>query len=56
MVKETYLDFDRAKYWISVGAILSDPIKKLFSSAGLIPEPPTSKNFQFFLFTFLKTK
>eukprot|EP01080_Neovahlkampfia_damariscottae_P009502 gene9502-1708_t len=41
VVKETYLDFEKAKYWISQGAILSDSIKRLFSAAGLIPEPPT---------------
>ncbi|KAG0673316.1 37S ribosomal protein S16, mitochondrial [Pichia californica] len=35
-VKDVKLDFDRAKYWISVGAQPSDTIANLFKKAGLL--------------------
>lgn len=37
-VKDVKLDFDRAKYWISVGAQPSDSIASLFKKAGLLHE------------------
>ncbi|TID30154.1 hypothetical protein CANINC_001261 [Pichia inconspicua] len=37
-VKEVKLDFDRAKYWISVGAQPSDSIANLFKKAGILHE------------------
>jgi ribosomal protein S16 len=42
IVKETYLDFDRAKYWIGNGALMSSSVEKLFVSAGLLPPIPKS--------------
>lgn len=44
-VKEVQLDFDRAKYWISVGAQPSDTIARLFKKAGILHEqwPSPSK-------------
>lgn len=35
-VKDVKLDFDRAKYWISVGAQPSDTVANLFKKAGLL--------------------
>lgn len=37
-IKEVKLDFDRAKYWVSVGAQPSDVIAKLFKKAGILHE------------------
>lgn len=36
--KHIELDFDRAKYWIGVGADLSDRVAFLYKRAGLLPE------------------
>ena len=35
MMKKCELDFDRCKYWISVGSDISYPVFKLFDKAGL---------------------
>jgi small subunit ribosomal protein S16 len=32
------IDGDRAKYWISVGAQPSDPVRSLLSRAGILPK------------------
>lgn len=37
-VKDVKLDFDRAKYWISVGAQPSDTVARLLKKAGLLHE------------------
>lgn len=37
-VKDVRLDFDRAKYWISVGAQPSDMVATLFKKAGILHE------------------
>jgi small subunit ribosomal protein S16 len=37
-VKDVKLDFDRAKYWISVGAQPSDMVANLFKKAGILHE------------------
>jgi small subunit ribosomal protein S16 len=37
-VKDVQLDFDRAKYWISVGAQPSDTVSKLLKKAGILHE------------------
>lgn len=43
--KHIELDFDRSKYWIGVGAELSDRASFLFKRAGLLPENwPNPKN------------
>lgn len=43
--KHIELDFDRSKYWIGVGAELSDRASFLFKRAGLLPESwPGPKN------------
>ncbi|KAK8795512.1 hypothetical protein WA158_000169 [Blastocystis sp. Blastoise] len=39
-IKEIKLNVDRTKYWLSVGAQPTEPILKLFSRVGLIPEYP----------------
>lgn len=36
--KDIQLDFIRAKYWIGVGADISDRVQFLFKRAGLLPE------------------
>ncbi|EGV63831.1 37S ribosomal protein S16, mitochondrial [Yamadazyma tenuis] len=36
--KHIELDFDRAKYWLGVGADVSDRVGFLFKRAGLLPE------------------
>lgn len=36
--KDVQLDFDRTKYWIGVGADISDRVSWLFKRAGLLPE------------------
>lgn len=36
--KHIELDFDRAKYWLGVGASVSDRVGFLFKRAGLLPE------------------
>ncbi|KAH7415413.1 hypothetical protein KP509_14G042300 [Ceratopteris richardii] len=38
--KRIALNFERAKYWLSVGAQPSDVVKRLFFVAGLLPKPP----------------
>jgi len=38
--KRMGLNFDRAKYWLSVGAQPSDPVQRLLFRAGLLPPPP----------------
>lgn len=37
-VKDVKLDFNRAKYWISVGAQPSDTVANLFKKAGILHE------------------
>ncbi|KAL8102593.1 hypothetical protein AgCh_027205 [Apium graveolens] len=34
------LNFDRVKYWLSVGAQPSDPVQRLLFRAGVLPPPP----------------
>ena len=43
--KHIELDFDRSKYWLGVGADVSDRVSYLFKKAGLLPEtwPAPSK-------------
>lgn len=43
--KHIELDFDRSKYWLGVGAEVSDRVGFLFKRAGLLPEqwPKPSK-------------
>lgn len=36
--KAIELDFDRSKYWLGVGADVSDRVNFLFKKAGLLPE------------------
>lgn len=36
--KDITLDFDRSKYWIGVGADVSDRVGFLFKRAGLLPD------------------
>lgn len=36
--KHIELDFDRSKYWLGVGADVSDRVNYLFKKAGLLPE------------------
>ncbi|KAK3014705.1 hypothetical protein RJ639_008375 [Escallonia herrerae] len=38
--KRMGLNFDRVKYWLSVGAQPSDPVQRLLFRAGLLPPPP----------------
>uniref|UniRef100_A0A7N0TWW4 Ribosomal protein S16 n=1 Tax=Kalanchoe fedtschenkoi TaxID=63787 RepID=A0A7N0TWW4_KALFE len=38
--KRMGLNFDRVKYWISVGAQPSDPVQRILFRAGLLPPPP----------------
>ncbi|KAJ8472233.1 hypothetical protein OPV22_026576 [Ensete ventricosum] len=38
--KRMGLNFDRVKYWLSVGAQPSDPVQKILFRAGLLPPPP----------------
>ncbi|CUM64184.1 uncharacterized protein PRCAT00001778001 [Priceomyces carsonii] len=43
--KDIELDFERSKYWLGVGAEVSDRVNFLFKRAGLLPEewPKPSK-------------
>lgn len=38
--KKITFNFDRAKYWLSVGAQPSDTVARLLHFAGLLPKPP----------------
>ncbi|KAL5974154.1 hypothetical protein ACLOJK_030817 [Asimina triloba] len=38
--KRMGLNFDRIKYWLSVGAQPSDPVQRLLFRAALLPPPP----------------
>lgn len=38
--KKLTLNFERAKYWLSVGAQPSDTVARLLHYADLLPEPP----------------
>ncbi|CAA7409321.1 unnamed protein product [Spirodela intermedia] len=38
--KRMGLNFDRVKYWLSVGAQPSEPVQRLLFRAGLLPPPP----------------
>ena len=38
--KRIALNFERAKYWLSVGAQPCDRMRHIFSLAGLLPKPP----------------
>ncbi|KAK9370687.1 ribosomal protein S16, mitochondrial [Lipomyces kononenkoae] len=44
-LKEVHLDFERARYWLGVGAQPSDTVTSLFRKFGIIPNPyhPTVK-------------
>ncbi|KAK9387571.1 ribosomal protein S16 [Lipomyces mesembrius] len=44
-LKEVHLDFERARYWLGVGAQPSDTISSLFRKFGIMPKPspPTHK-------------
>lgn len=42
--KHIELDFDRSKYWLGVGADVSDRVAFLFKRAGLLPEQYPSPN------------
>ncbi len=39
-IKEITADSERVKYWLSVGAQLSDKVAWIFGKVGLIPAPP----------------
>jgi small subunit ribosomal protein S16 len=43
--KDIQLDFNRSKYWLGVGADVSDRVQFLFKKAGLLPDdwPKPSK-------------
>ncbi|KAG8374201.1 hypothetical protein BUALT_Bualt11G0106400 [Buddleja alternifolia] len=38
--KRMGINFDRVKYWLSVGAQPSEPMERLLFRAGLLPPPP----------------
>lgn len=38
--KRMGLNFDRVKYWLSVGAQPSEPVQRLLFRSGLLPPPP----------------
>nr|QOI17229.1 mitochondrial ribosomal protein S16 [Hepatica nobilis var. japonica] len=38
--KRMGLNFDRVKYWLSVGAQPSDPVERILFRAGVLPPPP----------------
>ncbi|KAL8039580.1 hypothetical protein ABFS82_10G043800 [Erythranthe guttata] len=38
--KRMGINFDRVKYWLSVGAQPSDPVQRLLFRAGMLPPPP----------------
>ncbi len=38
--KHLLLNFERAKYWIAMGAQPSDTVARLFAYAGLLPPKP----------------
>ncbi|KAI0502681.1 30S ribosomal protein S16-2, chloroplastic/mitochondrial [Dendrobium catenatum] len=38
--KRMGLNFERVKYWLSVGAQASDPVQRILFRAGLLPPPP----------------
>ncbi|CAN1194472.1 30S ribosomal protein S16-1, chloroplastic [Linum perenne] len=38
--KKMSLNYDRAKYWLSVGAQPSDTVRRILMQAGLIEPPP----------------
>ncbi|XP_021850051.1 30S ribosomal protein S16-2, chloroplastic/mitochondrial [Spinacia oleracea] len=38
--KRMGLNFDRVKYWLSVGAQPSDPVQRVLFRSGLLPPPP----------------
>ncbi|KAL0915680.1 hypothetical protein M5K25_016117 [Dendrobium thyrsiflorum] len=38
--KRMGLNFERVKYWLSVGAQPSDPVQRILFRAGLLPPPP----------------
>ncbi|KAL8129768.1 hypothetical protein V2J09_018923 [Rumex salicifolius] len=38
--KRMGLNFDRVKYWLSVGAQPSEPVERILFRAGLLPPPP----------------
>ncbi|KAH9290397.1 hypothetical protein KI387_034514, partial [Taxus chinensis] len=38
--KRMGINFERTKYWLSVGAQPSDPVQRLLFRAGLLPPPP----------------
>lgn len=38
--KRMGLNFDRVKYWLSVGAQPSEPVQRILFRAGLLPPPP----------------
>jgi len=42
-MKLCQLDFERAKYWLGVGAEPTEPVQRLFSKAGLLPSIPRGK-------------
>ena len=38
--KHLLLNFERAKYWLALGAQPSDTVARIFGQVGLIPQPP----------------
>ncbi|KAE8056242.1 hypothetical protein FH972_013031 [Carpinus fangiana] len=38
--KRMGLNFERVKYWLSVGAQASEPVQRILFRAGLLPPPP----------------
>ncbi|KAJ6838598.1 30S ribosomal protein S16-2, chloroplastic/mitochondrial-like [Iris pallida] len=38
--KRMGLNFERVKYWLSVGAQPSDPVERILFRAGVLPPPP----------------
>ncbi|KAK9457974.1 ribosomal protein S16 [Dipodascopsis uninucleata] len=38
LVKEIHLDFERARYWLGVGAQPTETVSRLFEMFGILPE------------------
>ncbi|KAK9447394.1 ribosomal protein S16 [Limtongia smithiae] len=42
--KQIHIDFDRARYWLGVGALPSETVASLFRKFNLLPPKPLSKS------------
>ncbi|KAK9469277.1 ribosomal protein S16 domain-containing protein [Lipomyces arxii] len=43
-MKEVQLDFDRARYWLGVGALPSDTVSDIFRKFNILPKKQKSKS------------